>query len=69
MSKFIKLTSISQRSTGGPPYKAHFNVDAIEAIYEQSHGATIGIKSHNNGGYQCKETPEQVLRLIEEALK
>ena len=69
MSKFIKLTGATPRPTGGQPYKALINVEAIEAIYEQTNGSTIGIKSHNNGGYQCRETPAQVLALIDEALK
>lgn len=61
---FIKLTSIIPAYNGKPPSVAYIRTEAIEAIYTDGETTTIGIKSHNNGGFRCKESAEEVLRRI-----
>ena len=62
--KFIQLTSAVPVQQGKPTPTAQINVDAIEAIYTDGFSTTIGLASHNNGGYRCRETTEEVLALI-----
>jgi len=68
--KFIKLTSKGKSST---PYfinTAHIgHVFGVEAKF--SHGdleedayTSVGVTTHNNGGFKVKETVEQVMKLI-----
>lgn len=62
---FIKLTSAITVMRGRVTPTAYIRIDAIEAIYSDGESTTIGLASHNNGGYQCKESAEDVLRMIE----
>lgn len=66
--KLIKLTS---RGSEKPVY---INVDYIGHIYRTteplpySNGSitytTVGVVTHNNGGFDVKETPEEIIELI-----
>lgn len=70
--KFIKLTSAWDRN----PRSVYVAVDKIEAIItpdytsaaytELGHRATVDVVSHNNGGFKVKETPEKILKMIED---
>ena len=70
--RIIKLTSLQGRK---PIY---INIDAIGHFYEveeqieygrvktQKH-TTIGITTHNNGGFRVTESVKEILKLIEES--
>jgi hypothetical protein len=63
--KFIKLTECYKE-----PKDIYINVEMIGAIHQASDRRnTTCLKhlSHNNGGYYIKETPIEILRLIEKA--
>lgn len=62
--RFIRVTSASSAMPGKNQAFAYINVDSIEAVYSSNEGTTLGLKSHNNGGYRCRETAEEVMRLI-----
>ena len=66
--KVIKLTNLDKK----PIY---INVDMIGNFYEvaetRSYGSIdkpkhtrIGVTTHNNGGFEVKETPEQIIKLM-----
>ena len=66
--KLIKLTS-----TTNDKYPAiYINVEQIGSIsqlYKEEYGVgnlvtRVGVTTHNNGGFSVKETPEQIIKLI-----
>jgi hypothetical protein len=59
--KIIKLTN---KRTNAPVY---ININHIGHFYEHDGMATIGVTTHNNGGLEVKESPEEILKLIKEA--
>jgi uncharacterized protein YlzI (FlbEa/FlbD family) len=59
--RLIKLTSkINGKSV-------YINLDYIGDFYEYEGGTSIGVTTHNNGGFKVKETVEEVLKLIKES--
>ena len=59
--RLIKLTSkINGKSV-------YINLDHIGDFYEYEGGTSIGVTTHNNGGFKVKETVEEVLKLIKES--
>jgi len=67
--KFIKVTSLSNKK---PIY---INVEEIGHFYrvpekmeygrvEKEEFTSIGVTTHNNGGFEIIETPEMLLKLI-----
>jgi hypothetical protein len=58
--KIIKLTS---NYDGGVIY---INVEHIGHFYynKTKSNTTVGVTTHNNGGFSVKETPEEILELI-----
>lgn len=61
--KFIELTECYNPNK---PQKMYFNVEMIEAIFTEGKCTRLKHPSHNNGGWCVKETPEQILKLINE---
>ena len=60
--RLIKLTSRS----GGDIY---INIEQIGDFYEAGKTHTVvGVTTHNNGGFKVKETPKEILELIEKSL-
>lgn len=60
MNKFIKVTSIS---LGSPVY---INIQHIGHFYEYGGNTTIGVTTHNNGGFSVKESIEDIVKMINE---
>lgn len=58
--KFIKLTS---KKMNKPVY---ININRIGDFYEYDGGTSVGVTTHNNGGFEVKESVEEVLKLIKE---
>jgi len=59
--KFIKVTSDKNDDN------IFINVDMIGHIYNDSNYiTTIGVATHNNGGFKVSETIEEVLELIKQ---
>jgi len=58
--KIIELTSAND---GG---KIYINVEHIGHFYESKHksNTTLGVTTHNNGGFSVKETVQQILDKI-----
>ena len=56
--KIIKLTS----SMGGSDI--YVNVDCIGHFYGYSNNTLVGVTTHNDGGFRVKETPEEIVELI-----
>lgn len=66
--KLIKLTSRRSNNT------VYINVDHIGHIYRTTEQmsysnnsityTTVGVVTHNNGGFDVKETPEEIIELI-----
>lgn len=56
--KIIKVTSKSMNKS------VYINVNHIGEFHEWDGGTRIGVTTHNNGGYQVKETIDEVLMLI-----
>lgn len=61
--KFIKLSECHTN----PSQDIYVNVEMIGAIYIEKNITILKHESHNNGGYYIKETPEEILKLIEKA--
>lgn len=61
--KFIKLSECHTN----PSQDIYVNVEMIGAIYVEKKITILKHESHNNGGYYIKETPEEILKLIEKA--
>lgn len=70
--KFITLTNIYNKHS---PKPVRINVEMIghysPVTEELGYGGTktytsVGVLTHNNGGFQVEETPEQIDKLIEE---
>jgi uncharacterized protein YlzI (FlbEa/FlbD family) len=59
--RLIKLTS----KTNGK--SVYINLNHIGDFYEYEGGTSIGVTTHNNGGFKVKETVEEVLKLIKES--
>lgn len=62
MKKFIELTAIDG-------IKVHINVDHIgdfspSRSKDRAGTTNVGVTTHNNGGFYVRETPEQILNLI-----
>jgi len=60
--KFIKLTEFT-----GNNNEVIVNVEMIQAMYVEGKRTRLMHPSHNNGGWYIKETPEEILKLIEKA--
>ena len=56
--KIIKLTS----ATGGSDI--YVNIDCMGHFYVNGKHTLVGVTTHNNGGFRVKETPEEILELI-----
>jgi hypothetical protein len=75
---FIKLTNCHNRTS---PKSVYVNIEQIGHMYqvtkkieysnpEQNFTHTIlGVTTHNNGGFDILETPEEILELIKKANK
>ena len=61
--KFIKLRECHTN----PSQDIYVNVEMIGAIYVEKSITILKHLSHNNGGYHIKETPEEILKLIDKA--
>ena len=61
--KFIKLTECYSQKTK----EIYINVDMIGGMYVEGNRTILKHLSHNNGGYYIQETPQKILKLIEEA--
>jgi hypothetical protein len=68
--RIIELTSLND---GGTIY---INIECIGHFYEVKEKSTygkvdkkthtrVGTTTHNNGGFEVKETPKQIMKLIE----
>lgn len=65
MVKFIKLTNIFNINNPRPVY---LNIEMIGDISRYKENITkVGILTHNNGGWNVSETPEEILELIKKA--
>lgn len=62
-NNFIKVKS---RRTDSDTY---INVAHIGHIYEYKGITSIGVTTHNNGGFEVFETTEEVLKIISDAKK
>jgi len=70
--RFIEVTSVY---SGYPGTKVILSVDGISGMFVEEKGAN-GTKSvtilkhisHNNGGWEVSETPEQILELIKNSV-
>jgi desulfoferrodoxin (superoxide reductase-like protein) len=67
--KNMKIIDLTSYNDGG---KIYINVDHIGHFYENKHSiekiftyTTLGVTTHNNGGFKIKETVKQILKLIE----
>lgn len=58
--KFIKVIS---RNTNEYTY---ININHIGHVYSYKGVTTIGVTTHNNGGFEVRETVDEVLKLINE---
>lgn len=61
--KFIKLTECYNPDK---PQEIFLNAVMIEAMYTQGTITIVKHPSHNNCGWHIKETPQQILKLINE---
>jgi hypothetical protein len=61
--KFIKLSECHTN----PSHDIYINVEMIGAMYIEKNITILSHESHNNGGYHVKETPEEILKLIEKS--
>lgn len=64
--KFIELTSSDKGQ------KFFVNPKMIGHVYPRTHsitmeiiGSNVGVVTHNNGGFNVSETPEQIINKIE----
>jgi hypothetical protein len=68
--KFIKLTSIYHNN----PIRINIKMIGHYVSYTETHhnktetSTTVAVLTHNNGGLQVKETPEEIDKLIEEKI-
>lgn len=73
--KIIKLTSLTSLNGSNTIY---INTECIGHFYEIgekiSYGSVdkpkhtrVGVTTHNNGGFEVKESTEQIIKLIEKA--
>lgn len=64
MKKFIKLHVRGNK--GDVP--VFIDPQAIETIFVDNNSETtsLGVSTHNNGGWKVKETPEEIFALIAE---
>ena len=67
--KFIKLTSINLDNPVfinpehiGHMYRVKEKIDYGRV--EKVEHTRLGVSTHNNGGFEIKETPEQIMKLI-----
>ncbi len=44
----------------------YININHTGDFYEYNGGTSIGVTTHNNGGFKVKESVEEVLKLIRE---
>lgn len=44
----------------------YININRIGDFYEYDGGTSVGVTTHNNGGFEVKESVEEVLKLIKE---
>jgi hypothetical protein len=56
--KIIKLTNSMSGSD------IYVNVDCVGHFYVNGNHTSVGITTHNNGGFRVKETPEEIVELI-----
>ena len=70
--KLIKLTSIKgiKDLYVNPNHIGHFYRIPQEKKYSQviAEHTRLGITTHNNGGFEIVETPEQIIKLITEKI-
>jgi hypothetical protein len=60
--RFITVTSAYSGSKGE---RMTLSVDGIGGMYiSEKNNTTLKHTTHNNGGYEVSETPEQILELI-----
>lgn len=76
--KFIKLTNCYNRTS---PKIVYVNIEQIGDMYqvtekieysqtdEEFTYTILGVTTHNNGGFEILETPEEILELIKKANK
>ena len=64
----MKIIELTNCNDGG---KIYINVDHIGHFYENKHSiektftyTTLGVTTHNNGGFKVKETIKQILNKI-----
>lgn len=62
--RFITVTSANSRSKGE---KLILSVDGIGGMHKRENDTTLQHTTHNNGGYEVSETPEQILELIKKS--
>ena len=60
--KIIKLTS---KRMNKPVY---ININYIGDFYEYEGGTSVGVTTHNNGGFKVEESVEEVMKLILELM-
>jgi len=74
MKRFIKLTNLKDKQ---PIY---INVDCIGHVYTEKpkieHGrvekeahTVVGVTTHNNGGFQVIETPNEIFIMLEKFIQ
>lgn len=63
--KFIKLTNVYQPMR---PIDVYINIEMIGSIATYNDNGntytSVTCLTHNNGGFKIKETPEEILKLI-----
>jgi hypothetical protein len=62
--RFITVTSAYSGSKGE---KLTLSVDGIGGMYKRENDTILMHTTHNNGGYEVSETPEQILELIKKS--
>ena len=62
--RFIKVTNAYPKGYGN---KIQLSVDGIGGMFVEGEHTILMHTTHNNGGYQVSETPDQIEKLIKES--
>jgi nitrogen regulatory protein PII-like uncharacterized protein len=71
--KLIKLTSTAKNDKYPAIYINVEQIGSIYQLYKEEYGVgkletRVGVTTHNNGGFSVRETPEQIIKLINKTI-
>jgi hypothetical protein len=67
--RIIKLTNVWKQSDPRPVYVVAEMIGHISRTVEDGKEYTsLGVTTHNNGGFKVKETPEEIIKLIKKTI-